>query len=257
MLSKAKTIKGYALNGLDGEMGSVEEFLFDDRHWTIRYLVAETGNWLTGRKVLVSPYALSFVSHENKLLSVDLTKKQLEESPRLESHEPVSRQFEATYHSHFGWPMYWDGPYAWGAFPYLLLQAGRQVIASLNPVAETDPDLRSINDTTGNVVQGTDGEIGRIKDFIVDEGSWTIRYLIVETGLWWPGKKVLISPEWIERFDWSKPEVFVKLSLSSIKTAPEYVEAPLVTREYEARLHRHYQRPEYWLDQDDGKKHSY
>jgi hypothetical protein len=247
MLSYARTLEGYRLSGLDGEIGSVKDFLFDDRHWTIRYLVAETGNWLTARKVLVSPYAVSFASHENKLLSVDLTKTQIEESPGLELHEPVSRRFEAAYHSHFGWPAYWDGPYAWGAFPYLLLQAGRKVLASLDPEPPQDPNLRSTKDMTGIVINGTDGAIGRIKNFILDEGTWTIRYLLVETGAWWPGKKVLLSPRWIEPSA-GNGELSVKMSLGKVRTAPEFVEAPLVSREYETLLHLHYRRPRYWQE---------
>ncbi len=248
MLSKVKTLQGYSLSGLDGPIGTVEGFLFDDRHWTIRYVVAKTGKWLSGRKVLISPYALSFTSHDNKLLSIDLSKKQIEDSPGLESHQPVSRQFEISYHSYFGWPIYWDGPYVWGAFPYLLLQAGRKFIAALDPEAEQDPDLRSIDDMTGIVVKGKDGEIGHVKDFIVDEGPWTIRYLIVDTGMWWPGKKILLSPKWIERFDQVTREIIVDLSMQAIRSAPDFVEAPLVSREYESRLHRHYSRPEYWME---------
>jgi hypothetical protein len=255
MLSYAKTLKGYSLGGLDGEIGTVKDFLYDDRHWTIRYLVAETGNWLIGRKVLISPYAVSFASHDNKLLSIDLTKAQIEEGPRLESHEPVSRQFEISYHSYFGWPIYWDGPYAWGAFPYLLLQAGRKLLASMDPVPELDPNLRSTDDTTGIVVHAKDGPIGRVKDFILDEKSWTIRYLLVETGRWWPGRKVLLSPAWVERID-GNTELSVKQSLASVRSAPEFIEAPLVSREYEALLHQHYRRPGYWLGFDGANSHA-
>ena len=115
MLSKAKTLTDYKLDSLDGEIGKVKEFYFDDRHWTIRYLVADTGNWLAGRQVLISPYALNSVIKSEKHLSVDLTKKQIEDSPSLDSDKPVSRQFEEAYYGYYGWPMYWSGPYMWGA----------------------------------------------------------------------------------------------------------------------------------------------
>ena len=106
MLNKAKTLNGYKLDSLDGEIGKVNEFYFDDRHWTIRYLVADTGNWLTGRQVLISPYALNSVIKSEKHLSVDLTKKQIEDSPSLNTDKPVSRQFEEDYHGYYGWPTY-------------------------------------------------------------------------------------------------------------------------------------------------------
>ena len=120
MLSQATTLKGYTLDSLDGEIGKVKEFYFDDRHWTIRYLVADTGNWLTGRQVLISPYALMAVSKEEQHISVDLTTKQIEDSPSLNSDKPVSRQFGEAYYGYYGWPMYWGGPYMWGAYPYIV-----------------------------------------------------------------------------------------------------------------------------------------
>src|ERR1022692_511111 len=120
MLHKAKTLTGYKLDSLDGELGKVKEFYFDDRHWTIRYLVADTGNWLTGRQVLVSPYALIAVSREEQHIAINLTKKQIEGSPSLNSDKPVSRQFEQSYYEHYGWPMYWSGPYMWGYYPYIV-----------------------------------------------------------------------------------------------------------------------------------------
>jgi hypothetical protein len=120
MQNKAKALKGYKLHSLDGEIGRVKEFYFDDRHWTIRYLVADTGNWLAGRQVLISPYALGAVSSEEQHVVVDLTKKQIEDSPSLNSDKPVSRQFEEAYYGHYGWPMYWTGPYMWGYSPYIV-----------------------------------------------------------------------------------------------------------------------------------------
>ena len=110
MLNQAKTLKGYKLDSLDGEIGRVNEFYFDDQHWTVRYLVADTGNWLTGRQVLLSPYALLAVDPEKHHIAIDLTKKQIEDSPSLNTDKPVSRQFEEAYFGYYGWPTYWNGP---------------------------------------------------------------------------------------------------------------------------------------------------
>jgi len=107
MLSKSKTLEGYKLNSLDGEIGKVSEFYFDDQHWTIRYLVAETGTWLADRQVLISPYALGAVNNEERNIAVDLTKKQIEASPSLDNDKPVSHQFEQAYYGHYLYPMYW------------------------------------------------------------------------------------------------------------------------------------------------------
>lgn len=248
MLSQATTLKGYTLDSLDGEIGKVKEFYFDDRHWTIRYLVADTGNWLTGRQVLISPYALMAVSKEEQHISVDLTTKQIEDSPSLNSDKPVSRQFEEAYYGYYGWPMYWGGPYMWGAYPYIVRDR-EQWRASNRGEKAWDPSLRSTHDVSGHYIEAADGGIGHVEDFIIDDETWAIRYLLIDTRNWWPGKKVLVAPQWVERVSWDESTVFINLSRETIKQSPEYTEESLLTREYETELHRHYNRQGYWVDE--------
>jgi len=247
MLNKAKTLKGYKLDSLDGECGTVKEFYFDDQHWTIRYLVADTGNWLPGRQVLISPYALVAANKGEQQIAVDLTQKQIEDSPSLDSDKPVSRQFEEAYYGYYGWPMYWNGPYMWGSFPHIARD--RESWKTSKQGEKTwDPHLRS-TDTVGSYeIQALDGEIGHVEDFVIDDETWAIRYLVVATRNWWPGKKVLVSPQWIERVSWKESKVFVNLSRDAIKQSPEYTEASLLTRDYETGLHRHYDRQGYWVE---------
>jgi hypothetical protein len=247
MLSKVKTLSGYKLQARDGEIGSVKEFYFDDRHWTVRYLVAETGNWLTGRKVLVSPYALRGVSKTEKHLTVDLTRKQIEGSPSLDSHKPVSKQFEDEYYGYYGWPLYWSGSAAWGGSS--LPERDRTRWTKQSQESKSwEPHLRSTHEVTGYSIQASDGEIGHVEDFVIDDASWEIRYLVVATKNWWPGKKVLVSPLWIDRVEWSSSKVFINLSRETIQGSPEYTEDALLTRDYEIGLHRHYSRKGYWAD---------
>ena len=248
MLIKAKTLTGYSLDSFDGVIGKVEEFYFDDRYWTIRYLVANTGNWLTGRQVLISPYALGAVDRKARQIDVALTKKQIEDSPSLDSDKPVSRQFEESYYGYYGWPGYCGGPYSWGNHPYI----ERDREKWMGPThAETswDPHLRSTHDVSGRNIQATDGEIGHVEDFIIDDETWAIRYFIINTRNWWPGKKILISPQWIERVSWSESKVFVGLTRDVIRRSPEYTEQSLPTRDLEIRLHQHYNRQGYWLEE--------
>ncbi|MGD9730659.1 MAG: PRC-barrel domain-containing protein [Desulfamplus sp.] len=248
MLNKAKTMKGYKLDSLDGEIGKVKEFYFDDKHWTIRYLVADTGNWLTGRQVLVSPYALMSTNKDDELISVKLTKKQIEESPSLDSDKPVSRQFEETYYGYYGWPMYWEGPYMWGTYPNIERDSQKWKAAP-NGAKPWNPNLRSTKDVSGYNIQATDGELGHVEDFIIDDDKWAIRYFVIDTNNWWPGKKVLISTQWIERISWDESKVFVNLTRETIKKSPEYTEESLLTldyRDYETGLHRYYKREGYW-----------
>lgn len=279
MLYKATTLKGYALRSLDGEIGRVKEFYFDDRHWTIRYLVADTGDWLPGRQVLLSPRALISVNKEEQHIGIGLTKKQIEDSPSLDSDKPVSRQYEATYSGYYGWPMYWGGPYMWGTslFPTIMpdtgemrqsargvSQYGMEESTTALPSTETLPavdrdahtgnaHLRSTHNVSGYHIQATDGEIGHVDDFIIDDETWAIRYLRVDTVNWWPGKKVLIAARWIDRVSWDESKVFVKLTRAAIKQAPDYTDESLLTREYESKLHGYYTRQGYWVEE---RRHS-
>jgi len=254
MLHKVKTLKGYTLNSRNGQIGKVEEFYFDDLHWAIRYLVAATGNWLTERLVLISPYSLIAVNEEENYIAIDLTKKQIEKSPPLNSDKPVSRQFEDAYYEYYGLPMYWVGPYMWGAYPNLVRDSTlREKITKTEKA--WDPHLRSTHEVGTYFIQASDGEIGHVDDFIIDEETWAIRYLIIATRNWWPGKKVLISPHWIERVSWDESKVFVNLTRDAIKQSPVYTDESLLTRDYEIVLHRYYDRPGYWGDKP-APKHS-
>jgi uncharacterized protein YrrD len=255
MLSKAKTLKGYKLDSLDGEIGKVKEFYFDDRHWTIRYLVAETGTWLADRQVLISPYALVAVNNEERNIAIDLTKKQIEDSPSLDSDKPVSRQFEEAYLGFYGLPVYWGGPYMWGAYPYVVRDREKWKEFTQGEKA-WDPHLRSTYDVSGHHIQALDGELGHVQDFIIDDETWAIRYLIVNTQNWWEGKMVLVSPRWIDRISWTESKVFVNLSRDTIKRSPEYIEGSPLSREYETDLHRHYNFQGYWVDELVAKKDS-
>jgi uncharacterized protein YrrD len=255
MLNKAKTLRGYTLHGLDGEIGKVKEFYFDDRYWAIRYLVADTGDWLTGRQVLISPHSLVAVVKDKQQITIELTKKQIEDSPSLDSDKPVSRQFEEAYYEYYEWPIYWSGPFMWGYSPYIMRDREKEKEAA--KVEKTwDHHLRSTHDVSGHHVQAADGEIGHVEDFIIDDGTWAIRYLVIDTRNWWPGKRVLVSPKWIERISWNESKVFVSLSRETIRQSPEYTEDSLLTRDYEIQLHRHYDRLGYWVDESAAKEQS-
>jgi uncharacterized protein YrrD len=249
MLSKAKTLKGYSLQNTEAEtIGKVKEFYFDDRHWTVRYLVANTGTWLSGRQVLISPYALVAVNTDHENIVVDLTKKQIEDSPSLDSDRPVSRQFEENYYGYYDYPRYWGGPCSWGYYPYI--ERNREKWNDFTrDEKKWDHHLRSSHEVTGYHIQAKDGELGHVEDFIIDDETWAIRYLIVNTSNWWAGKKVLVSPQWIERVSWGEKKVFINLSRETIKQSPEYTDESLLTRDYEIGLHGHYNRKGYWVDE--------
>jgi hypothetical protein len=250
MLTNATFLKGLAIHATDGELGSVDKFYFDDETWTIRYLVVKTGGWLSGRQVLISPISVVRVDWENKRLDVALTKKQVENSPNIDTDQPVSRQHEADYSAYYGYNYYWGGPYTWGPAYYpagLLWKGSPEGVKEKIRRESADSHLRSSEAVTGYHVEATDGEIGHVDGFVVDDELWAIRYLDIATRNWLPGKKVLLSPGWIKHVSWMDSKVYAALSEEEIKSAPEYLLSRQLTREYEARLHAHYGRAPYWL----------
>lgn len=246
MVIKSKTLIHYTLQCNDGEIGKVKNFYFDDQFWTIRYLVADTGNWLTNRQVLISPYAISSVDTENEQIHINLSKKEIETSPSLDTDKPVSRQFEQNYFHHYDWPVYWSGSMMWG--DYQEIDRTRKHAFNTNEGGKPrDCNLRSIESVCGHHIQATDSSLGHVVDFIIDDASWTIRYLIIDTVNWWFGKKIIVSPLWINRVSWSESKVFINLKSDSIKDFPEYTDDVLLSRDYEEKLHKHHQRKEYWV----------
>ena len=231
---------GYNLRTRDGEIGKIKEFYFDDDCWTIRYLVVETGNWLFGRQVLISPHALGDINKKEQYVVVNLTNKQIEDSPPLGSEKPVSRQYEEEYFGYYGLPMYWNAPNMGATYPYtsiptVELSKNKQIKKN-----EEKSHLRSTHQVSGYNIRAKDGEIGHVDDFIIDDETWLLKYLVIDTKNWWPGKKILISPHWISSISWANSEVLVDLPLHTIKQAPEYTDEVLLTKAYETELQRYY-----------------
>ncbi len=247
MLTQAKTLEGFKLFSLDGEIGNIKDFYFDDQHWAIRYLVLDTGNWLISRKVLISPCSLTSIDEKNEIIFIDSTKEQIENSPSINSENQISQQFESDYYGFYGFPTYWGGPYMWGPSPYIVRDRNLWKKFA-NGEQAWNPHLRSTREVSGYGIHATDGEIGHVVDFIIDDETWAIRYLVIDTQNWWPGKKVLVSPLWIERVNWEESQILFKISRKTIKEAPEYIEEAMLSREYEIRLNQHYDHQGYWIE---------
>jgi len=250
MLRSAQEIFGYGLQAEDGEIGRCKDFLFDDQDWVVRYMVADTAKWLIGRKVLISPISLGEPDWRTRLFPVRLTKKQIEKAPQLDEHEPVSKQYEMEYYKHYGWPYYWIGAHTWGvgAMPGLLYDQTETTTREAEEKKEPEDThhLRDMKEITGYNIQTIGEEIGVVEDFILDDESWAIRYMVVNTRKWLPGKKVLIAPFWINSIDWAVKNVNVFLSAEQVKNSPEYDPSAPVNRDYEIQLYDFYGRPKYW-----------
>jgi len=247
MLRSVNEIINYVIEAEDGEIGRCKDFLFDDRHWAIRYMVVDTRKWLPGRKVLISPIALGDPDWKSGRFPVKLTCQQIEESPALDEDKPVSRQYETRWFDYFGWPYYWAGGGLWEADPYpAALYAKMRSEIALQEKKPEESHLRSAKEVTGYHIQASDGEVGHVEDFVMEERPWIIRYMVVDTRNLLPGRKVLVSPGWIDSVEWTSGKVGVKLTIDAVKEGPEYNPAEPINREYEIRLYDYYGRPRYW-----------
>jgi len=265
MLRSMNDLEGYTIRATDGLIGHVRDFYFDDKAWVIRYLIVDTGSWLSNRKVLISPIAIGQVNWADKALSVSLTKEQVKNSPNVDTDKPVSRQYEMEYFGYYGYyPHYWGASGLWGtsAYPGTLLMGVGHERARVDPHTveaerarlardvdqhrNDDPHLRSGNAVIKYHIEATDGGIGHVQGLLLDEETWAIRYLIVDTSNWWLGHQVLISPQWIQGVSWSERTVSISLTREAVKNAPPYNSARTLDRHEETSLHSHYGRAGYW-----------
>ena len=254
MLRRVTGIHGDALEATDGRIGHVEDLLFDDAQWQIRYMVANTGLFLFGRKVLLHPTTLGSLDWNGHVLNVNLTRDKVKASPGLKDDEPVSRQFETHYYDYYEWPYYWSGLGTIGAQPFGVMGAAgvmmnpSLVIPSQHdrgamdnddasayratpPVETGDPHLRSAKEVTGYRIAARDGDLGHIEDFIFEDETWTIRHLAVDTKHWWPAdKKVLLPVSFIRDVNWPEMTVTVDLTCDQIRNGPSWnMNAPITS----------------------------
>lgn len=250
MLRSLRELERYKVSATDGDIGHVVDFLLDDQHWVVRYLVVETGGFLDGRHVLITPISFRHVDWATKHFHLALTKDKVKNSPNIEVDKPVSRQHELDYHGYYAYPYYWGSSGFWGAgaYPGLLAQETWNDVAVEHSHKSGDAHLRSANELRGYHIHGTDAAIGHAEDFVVDDQTWAIRYLVVDTSNWWMGKKVLIAPHWANRVSWEEKNIFVDMNRQSIKNSPEWGSTASINREYEERLYKHYGYPVYWDD---------
>lgn len=250
MLLLQSELKNFTLRARDGEIGRCRDFLFDDHQWTLRYMEANTGKWLLGKRVVISPIVMGEPDLDAHEIPVDLDKQQIEDAPDAGEHEPISRQFEREYYGYFGFPYYWVGGDLWGlhGYPADLLNSeqdpGRE--ESRNENRRSEAHLRSMHEVIGYAIHAHDGRIGHATDFVLDSETWAVRYLVLDVRRWFPGPHVLLAPQWIERMSWRDKDVYVDISRDLIASAPRF--EPPLTREAELAIFSHFSRPPYWQD---------
>lgn len=248
MMKSLKEISGFAIHATDGDIGSVEDFYFEDGTWKIRYVVVDTGHWLPGREVLLSLVALEPPDWERKKLPVTLTRQKVRESPDVTTELPILRQEEIELHRHYLWEPYWipgfgglfegfPGPIPMPQPPVPAQAAEPGAAEDKNP---KDPHLRSADEMLGYDVETSDGAVGHLNDFIFDAADWTIHWLVIDTGVWVAGKKVLIPTSGVKQITLSDQTVYLELTREAILSGPPYDPAQLADTQLEEKLHEHY-----------------
>jgi len=258
MLRSMQDLKDYTIAATDGDIGEVKDFYFDNEAWVIRYFIVETGAWFFSRKVLIPPFSIQRPEWEQRRLHVAITQEQVKNSPDIDTDKPVSRQHEMQYLSYYGYPYYWGDANIWaagidpGGFGLpggAVGQAGaRQENAKIERAhhEDDDPHLRSCKAIIGYYIKATDGAVGHVESLLINEETWAIQYLVINTSNWWIGHKVLIAPEWIDEISWADRSVTVDLDCASIKASPPYESSQQLNRERESNLYEHYGREGYW-----------
>ncbi len=266
MLRKLHNLLGYKVEALDERIGSIDDFYFDDHSWTVRYVIVDTGSWLVGRRVLISPEEIKAINSAPETVSINLTREQIENSPTIETDQPISRQHEMELQSYYGWPGYWTVSPMMG-MPMMTTPMGIPAGVAEAEVLEgtenealsgalpstgdqgkvVDSNLRSIREVTGYHIHASDGDIGHIQDVFAGENDWIIRYFLVDTRNWWAGKHVLLARDWVKNIEWSDRSITVNVSRDQVKDSPEYDPHEPVSHEYESALHNYYMFPGYWV----------
>ena len=251
MLRKIEEMFGFTVRGRDEDVGRIHDFYFDSQNWTIRYIVVETGPWLFGERVLLAPRALQRLEWDEERVSVALTQRQIEEAPNADLAQPVSEQQLREMHTYYGWP-WWGGALLQSGPAYLPMPFPAPALAKEEGGEEQRdrPYLRSSREVIGYRIHALDGDIGHTTDLLATPADWIIRYLLVDTRRWLPGREVIVSPMWVEDIRWLEGKIYVDLYKESVKNSPEYDFNQPISTAYEKRLHHHYNRTGYWTGTD-------
>ena len=256
MLRTLNELRGFQLEATDGTIGRVTGAYFDDHEWSVRYLVVDTGSWLHAREVLISPTSLGVADGRTRTLAARLTRKQVEDSPSVDLDKPVSRQQEGEVVGHYGWPAYWSMG-LWESRIPAMMEATREHPDKPAPSRnDGDPHLRSGREVIGYHLHATDDTLGHVEDLIIDDESWTVRYLAVDTSSWWFGGHVLISPRWIRAVRWPERMVDLSVPRDVIKHSPTWNPTYPITQAYEDDLLDYYRLRQAWsVDRRSNEAH--
>ncbi|MBI5472686.1 MAG: PRC-barrel domain-containing protein [Ignavibacteriae bacterium] len=243
MLRSVNSLRGYSILATDGEIGAVDDLFFDDQTWAVAYLVARLGGLLDAKRVLLPPTALGRPDWEKQQFPVAASKRDIENCPDIDLDKPISRQHEEELFKYFGWAPYWmPGGAPMGVLP-IIPPPIPETSTATDPDEHADPHLQSARDVVGYRLQATDGRIGHVDDFVVDDATWSFKYIVVDTAILLAGRKVIIAPRWIRSINWEDQTVQIEFSMQMVKDSPHFDPSAPINEAYERRLYDYYGRP--------------
>jgi sporulation protein YlmC with PRC-barrel domain len=250
MLRSLRDLDKYSVCATDGDLGHVDDFLIDDEQWAVRYLVVESGGFRDRRGVLISPTAFRRADSASQRFYLALTLDQIRSSPDIDTDKPVSRQHESEYVGYYGYTPYWGQPALWGMGLNPVRLAGSKpddVPSASAAVPAVDAHLRSADELRNYHIHGSDGAIGHVDDFLLDDESWAVRFLVIDTGAWGFGKKVLVAPRCADSVSYVDRTIHLGIPRTAVQNSPEWSPNAPVNRELEHGLYDHYGRPVDWV----------
>ena len=246
MIRSLKDLFGFSVRATDGGIGKVEDFLFDEDEWSVRYLAVDSQPWITERQLLFSPRVFGLLGDQD-VFPLTLDRYRILNSPVIRRDQAINRQHEVELHNYYQWPLYWTpgdaggiGPGSLAALP--LVDLAEQMAQNESPSLQEDPHLHSLKKFNGFTIQARDGSIGSVFDVLIEDETWNILYIIVDAGDWLTDRKVLISPNWVEHVAWKDAAVQIDLNRDTIRHSPVYDPALPLTEDYETRLYSYYDR---------------
>ncbi|TVQ40633.1 MAG: PRC-barrel domain containing protein [Spirochaetaceae bacterium] len=251
MVHGIRKMHGFRLHATDDELGHVEDWYFDDEKWVVRYLVVKTGFWFLGKEVLISPHSVTAVDWEKRTVDVSLTRAQVEESPDIDTHQPISRRKEREFHLYYNVPAYWGGLGLWG---HEMVPDGRPLEAEAAEQTGCEPEdehLRSVREVIGYRLHAVDGDIAQVNDFLFEDQTWALRFLQAPLTGRGGGRALVIPPKLVDHVVWSRTQVAVNASREQLLSAPALEKGETtVDRDFETRLFTHYTTHPYWVSEE-------
>ena len=234
MLRSLNQLIGYSVLATDGPIGRVSEMYFDDQEWRMRYLVVETGGWLSSRKVLLPVLSLEKPDWKLEEIPVSLTRELVRSSPEIDTDMPVARQHEIDLHAHYGWEMYWaGGNYMRSGDMVPYVEPEPRHIDTNKGGKPYNPHLRSTKFITSCRVHAIDGDVGHASDFIIDDAAWMIHQLVINIGTFFSPNQVMLPPERVGNIEWERRKVNVKVYRDDVRNSPQFTLPTLLDTVYE------------------------